>query len=287
MNLFWSLLPFAVIFGLHLLSQWQIANYSDEMPRKYRTYGNRANPPVVVIPGLDGAVNFFSDVIPELTVDHYVIVFEIPYRTRNMRDDVYSFRYISTELKKVIGVLGLEKVDIVGESFGGIIAQHFALEYSYNVNKLVLLSSIAKTVLPPEIQFKLDYLLPIVSGLGNYFPAIAQMLFAQIHVYDVVEPSEPNWVKQLFIKEASFAHFYSVMSRIRIVSKLDISNKVGRIVAPSLVIYGEDDHFTKKSCLELASLLPNAEVASLPGGHLPHVTSPLQFVKLVNDFLGK
>lgn len=285
MNAFLSLVPFAVLLGLHLLSQWQITNYMDEMPRKYRTYGNPEYPPVVVIPGLDGAVNFFADVIPELSVNHYVVVFELPYRTRNMREDVYTFRYISLELKKIIGVLKLDKVDIVGESFGGIIAQHFALEYPYNVNKLVLLSSIAKTVLPPEIQFKLDYLLPIISGLGNYFPAIAQMLFAQIHVYDVVEPSEPEWVKQLFIKEASFAHFYSVMSRIKIVAKLDISNKVGRITAPSLVVYGEDDHFTKKGCLELHSLLPNSEIASLPGGHLPHVTSPLEFVHLVEEFL--
>jgi len=53
-----------------------------------------------------------------------------------------------------------------GESFGGIIGQHVAFNYPDIVDKLVVLSSLAKTELPPEIQWKLDYLFPIINNLG-------------------------------------------------------------------------------------------------------------------------
>jgi hypothetical protein len=54
----------------------------------------------------------------------------------------------------------------------------------------------------------------------------AQWLFAQFHVDDIMEPTEPRFVRQLFLKEASYAHFYSVMARIKLVSRLDIVEQV-------------------------------------------------------------
>ena len=192
---------------------------------------------------------------------------------------------MAQELKSVIDEIGLQQIHLVGESFGGVVAQHFTLQYPSSVKSLALLSSLAKTSLPPEIQWKLDHLLPIVATLGNYFPVFAQYLFANIHVEDVLEPHEPQFAKQLFIKEASAAHFYSVMSRIKIISKLDIADEVKAIEAPTLLIYGDDDHFTKKDSIALNSLIPNSELVSMPGGHLPHVTSPLLFANIIKNFI--
>ena len=45
---------------------------------RYRAYGDRAKPPLVVIPGLDGCTVFFSGVIPELVRDFFVVVYDLP-----------------------------------------------------------------------------------------------------------------------------------------------------------------------------------------------------------------
>ena len=58
---------------------------------------------------------------------------------------------------------------------------------------------------------------PITTGVGSCFPSLAQHIFARLHVDDVCEPTEPQFVKDLFVKEASRADFRSVMSRIRLV----------------------------------------------------------------------
>lgn len=283
-SLFW---PVVIIAALTTLSRYQLENYSDDLESRYNIYGESlSKPTLVLIPGLDGATAFFSDITPELTPEFQVVVFNLPLHARNATES-YSFSRINSELYHVLDELNLKDVTLVGESFGGIVAQHFTLEHPDKVHKMVLLSSLAKTVLPPDIQFKLDYLMPVIATFGSYFPHFAQLLFAQIHVDDVVEPFEARSVRQLFLKEASFAHFFSVLARVRLASTLDIAAQVPSIQTPTLVVYGEDDHFTKKDSFQLHSLLPHSELKSLPGGHLAHLTSPKQFARLVKDFVAK
>jgi proline iminopeptidase len=171
----------------------------------------------------------------------------------------------------------------VGESFGGVVAQWYATLYPDHVSSLVLLSSLAKTNLPPSIAWKADNLLPLLKGVGYFAPGLAQRIFAQLHVDDVCEPSEPQFVKDLFIKEASSADFASVMARISLVRHLDIVEKSKSIRQPTLVVHGADDHFTKESSLELHGLIPSSTLRSLPGGHLPHITSPKEFADMIRS----
>jgi pimeloyl-ACP methyl ester carboxylesterase len=94
-----------------------------------------------------------------------------------------------------------------------------------------------------------------------------------------------RYVRELFIKEASWAHFHSVMARIQIAYRLDIEEKVKRIEAPTLIIYGANDHFTKKDSIRLTELIPNTCLQSLPGGHLAHIHAPKPFTKLIDRFV--
>ena len=36
---------------------------------RYKTYGDESKQPLVIVPGLDGVTAFFSDVLPELTLN--------------------------------------------------------------------------------------------------------------------------------------------------------------------------------------------------------------------------
>ena len=113
----------------------------------------------------------------------------------------------------------------------------------------------------------------------------AQTIFAKVHASDVVEASEPAWARSLFVKEASWAHHASVMQRIKIVAGLDIEDRVPSIIRPVLLVRGAEDTFTGHTTARLRSLLRHVDVVTLPGGHLPHVTSSLAFARVVQDFL--
>ena len=248
---------------------------------RYSTYGDRAKPPLVIIPGLDGYTVFFQGVVPELVRDFFVVVYDLPlYHGQN-----YTFSHLANDVASALDDLAIERASIIGESFGGVVAQHVALEHSERVEALVLLSSLAKTELTAVVKFKLHVLLPLVELLGRAFPGLAQTIFAKVHASDVVESSEPAWARSLFVKEASWAHHASVMQRIKIVAALDIEECVPSIIRPVLLVRGAEDTFTGHTTARLRALLPTVDVVALPGGHLPHVTSSGLFARAARDFL--
>jgi pimeloyl-ACP methyl ester carboxylesterase len=78
---------------------------------------------------------------------------------------------------------------------------------------------------------------------------------------------------------------------------LDIRDRSTSIDIPTLIVYGADDHFTKASSLQLRELITRNQqlpgtlsetgsgreslLKSLPGGHLPHITSPRLFAEMI------
>jgi hypothetical protein len=62
------------------------------------------------------------------------------------------------------------------------------------------------------------------------------VIFAHVHVSDVIEPHEPAELRELFIKEASSAHFFSVLRRLSLIRNLDIRNQTMAITSPTLIV---------------------------------------------------
>jgi len=255
----------------------------------FKAYGLPKNPPVIIIPGLDGCSAFFADIVPNLTVYFHVIVFNLPLLNHQYHsgNENYSFKYIAKCLNDVMDDLKIDKAVLIGESFGGIVAQRFVIDYPHRAEKLVLLSSLARTELSFRVKMKVKFLLPIVKAIGFIFPTFAQYLFAVFHQYDVVEAHEKQWVKDLFVSEASKAHFASIMKRVEIASIMDMSNEVNGIVHQTLIIYGDSDRFTKTLSFELKTYLQNSQLFSIPGGHLAHVSCPQFFSNTVVDFISQ
>ena len=61
-------------------------------------------------------------------------------------------------------------------------------------------------------------------------------------VDDVVERFEPTWMRDWFIREASWAHHYSVIARIKMILRLDICERIEGVRQRTLVVYGQHDN---------------------------------------------
>jgi pimeloyl-ACP methyl ester carboxylesterase len=66
-----------------------------------------------------------------------------------------------------------------------------------------------------------------------------------------------------------------------------MSETLGKITAPALILVGEDDLITTpKQARKLASLLPNAQLHVFPNtGHNPFVEETAEFNRVVAEFL--
>jgi 3-oxoadipate enol-lactonase len=245
-------------------------------PFRYRTYG--AGEPVVLIPGLDGLTEFFFDIVPELARYYRVVLYELPLagEARAAGAD-YSFEYLARDLKDVLGELDIPAAHIVGESFGGVVAQTFALAEPSMIHSLTLISSAPYF----EVSRKNRLLLPL-------FRVTPMWLFARVHLPDVCEPEDPAWAKRLFVRGASYADHASVFARAQIVSRVDLRERVSALTCPLLLVVGSLDRFTGAASRELAQRLPHARLAVIEGaGHLCHMTKPHAFLDALLPFLGQ
>jgi 3-oxoadipate enol-lactonase len=243
-------------------------------PFRCRVYG--AGQTVVLIPGLDGLTEFFADIVPELARHHQVVLYELPLRAEADAAGVpYDFAYLARDLKSVLDELGVASAHVVGESFGGVVAQTFSLTAPHMVRTLTLISSAPHF----EVSLKNRLLLPL-------FAITPMWLFARVHLGDVCEPDDPAWAKRLFVRGASYADHASVYARAQIVSRVDLRRQVAALTCPLLLVIGSRDRFTGEASRTLAQQLPHAQLAVIEGGgHLCHMTHPKAFLSALTPFL--
>lgn len=184
-----------------------------------------------------------------------------------------DFRDFSADLLRVLDHLKVSKTHLVGLSMGGRIARSFALAHPGRVRSLVLANtSPGFDALSPqqvaafvEQRRSLDPIAQAKRLLGRDAPAQAfERLVASLRAVH-----RESYLKAV---EASVAQ--------------DLAAPLERIAAPTLVIASEEDPLYPPAIARgMASRIPGARLALLPGGHISNLEQPLRFNAAVLEFL--
>ncbi len=237
-------------------------------------------PPLVLIPGLAGGVGLVSPLAGFLA-RHFRV---ISYQLRG-EDDCFVLRRrfglpeLVNDLAEFLDRLCLENPLVLGVSFGGVLALEFAARYPHRVSGLVAQGAdvrFARTLLRQVAgQVLSGYPLPTDSPFVNQF---FNLLFGgrqeDRQLFD-------------FVTSQCWQTDQSVMAhRFRLAERMDLSGRLRRIKAPTLVISGERDVLVSANGVnELAQEIPQAELVKLPkAGHLAFVTHPREIAEQVCRF---
>jgi pimeloyl-ACP methyl ester carboxylesterase len=175
--------------------------------------------------------------------------------------------------------LGLDQIDLVGHSFGGMVAAELAATFPERVRKLVLIDALGlwrndapvgdHVMTAPENQIALLYADPskpeIVASLAQ--PAdVEKRNAAIVHRFSAI---------------ASTSHF------IWPIPERGLAKRLRRIKADTLVIWGRQDALVPVVYAhDFAALIPGARVRLVDGaGHVPQVEERSQVSQAVLDFL--
>ena len=179
--------------------------------------------------------------------------------------------------------LGLGPVDVLGYSWGGLLAQHLAVQHPRSVRRLIL---VATTVglggLPPRPRTAARLLTPRRYYSRSYFRDIAPSLYGGRYRHD--QALVDAHASQRVARPPSQLGYLTQLAALTGYSTLP---GLPLIKCPTLILAGDDDPiipiFNPRL---LARFIRHSELAIVPGaGHLMMVDSPEVVAPLIDDFL--
>jgi pimeloyl-ACP methyl ester carboxylesterase len=190
-------------------------------------------------------------------------------------------------LADFLDTLKLEKVYLVGNSFGSRVSQCFAMNYPNRVIKMALVGvSTGPNNMPEEIKNKIiSQRLDQIKD-GGY-------AFGNKRVGDLVGKNTPPELLKVIgdaMKATNPRAFLQVTTKF-VTSNGYSPKEVGaKVNIPTLLIAGDEDKITpfEQNAKILNQELKNSTLVVLKGiGHLPHLESPKEVNKLVKKFFLK
>lgn len=96
--------------------------------------------PLLMIMGLSFSLLDWGTKLPELLSQHYkVILFDNRDAGETSRSpSLYSIAQMAADAAGLLQALGVSRASVFGVSMGGMIAQHFALNHTNQLHKLIL-----------------------------------------------------------------------------------------------------------------------------------------------------
>jgi len=98
--------------------------------------------PIIFIHGYGAKKEIWKPQIKDICRKYKTITFDLRGTGESDRPDIpYTMKMLAEDIHGLMKAIEINKAHIVGRSFGGMIAQHFALMYPNKVDKLILIAT--------------------------------------------------------------------------------------------------------------------------------------------------
>jgi proline iminopeptidase len=274
--------------------------------------------PLVVVHGGPGADHtYFLPYLLPLARTHRLIFIDERGSGRSQRlQDVslYTVENMVEDVEDVRQALHLGKISLLGHSYGGVLAQAYALKYQQNLSHLILNSTFPSTKqmnevlarekaqMPPDKLKRLNEL--EAAGLfgkgeawehGRYPEEYAKLAWGPGYfpflygarpdpTYDPLgQLSGTSWelYRQMWGEHGEFV----IDGNLKSVEYVD---RLSTIHVPTLVLVGDHDECDPSLSKEMHERIAGSKLVILPNsGHMNFVDQPDMWQKSVIDFLGE
>lgn len=236
--------------------------------------------PLVFIHGLGSSTRDWEFQVPEFSNSYRVITFDLRGHGRSDKPaGPYRIPMFANDLAGLLEALGHDSAHIVGLSLGGIVAFQFAIDHPSMVKTLTIVDSVptASEDLKKEIERRVGIIQQL--GMRGYARALSEVLFPK---------PEHATLRETFIDRWAENDPRAYIAAARSGSGWNVTDKLGSIHCPTLVISAEHDMWPLSVKEAYVKLMPNAQLVVIPDAHhAVSVEQPEEFNAALAGFLAK
>jgi proline iminopeptidase len=272
----------------------------------YEIIGTGA-PLFVLHGGPGGSHSYFLPYLEALSDDHRLFFYD--QRGTGLSDGHLDLAAISIDqfvedLEALRAAFGLEKIALMGHSWGAIVALAYALKYQAHLDHLVLVdptpvSSTFGVEFSQTLQQRVQRLsadaqheltTTCTRSSAELSPAAidaCNQLDARLRFYDPAKAATVDWaVEENTLNNSTTVRALITASFNRMRDDLDA--RLPSVRVPTLIVHGDFDPIPLGSSEYLHQHIPDSQIVLISqSGHFPFIEQPGQFAAALRSFLGK
>jgi proline iminopeptidase len=290
-----------LLFSTSALAQQKPASTgmiaTPEVDLAYETYGtSRPATPVIVVnggPGLSHIYMLQNDVWTRLSHNRQIVFYDQrgTGKSKNVKPDAaWGMDAQVADMEAVRAKFGFQKFNLVGDSYGGLLAMAYAAAHPEHIEKLILSDSAA-----PAWK-------DIARVLPDVFPDVLEQIAAREKnpTANAADQRIRDHFLMLFYSEANRDAYLAGIKDLESVPQvsaavqkatkaLDLTPELPKFKFPTMVITGRFDmNVTPVTAWNIYKAIPGAKfVVFEKSGHLPSYEEPDKYVQVVEEFLSQ
>lgn len=209
-----------------------------------------------------------------------------------------TYEYFLDEVDEVREKLGLDNFYLIGQSWGGLLVQEYAVKYGQHLKGAIISSMVdeiddyvkhvntlrEKTLSKEAVDFMKD------CEAKNDYSNPKHQEYVQVMNENYIDRKQPS--KLYHLKDLGGDAVYNAFqgdNEFVITGKLKdwhFRNQLKNIKVPTLITFGEHESMPLATGKKMAELIPNAKFVTTPnGGHHHMVDNPDVYYKHLADFI--
>jgi len=238
--------------------------------------------PLVVCNGIGASLEVLDPFVEHLDPDTTVVRFDVPGSGGSPNSPLpYGFPYLAAVLGRLLKRLGLNgKVDVLGMSWGGALAQQFAFQNPRRCRRLILVSTGTGALMVPGNP---AVLLKMVTPRRFLDHAYAATIAGKL--YGGTVRTDPSLVMQLFDRQLMAGSRVGYLHQLLAGAVWTSLFALPLIRQQTLVVAGLDDPIVPVvNAKIMGRLLPHARVHLHAGGHVDLVANAAELAPVIESF---
>lgn len=255
-----------------------------EIELYYEEHGTGA--PFVLIPGFSNGLWIWFKQVTALAQKFRVITFDPRSIARSFApDEPISIRLIADDVAALLNALEIKRAHILGASFGGFVAQEFALAYPQTTRSLILCCTSfggANHIPPPLTTLQA---IASTKGLNTEDRVRENLLLAFSPEY--LERNKEEVERIIELRAANHVPEYAYQRQLQAAIVFNTEARISEIKVPTLIVTGDEDIIVPfDNSKNLAAKIRDARLVIIEGGsHTFFIERADEFNETVTDFI--